>query len=140
MSFNKGVTNIKKRKDATSFIPASSQCNHTHNAFFYFSLSQLWVSACNSLLSLSGNFLILLTPTELQKIHTMLFHIQFLCRLTACFYLCINSKVPPQNLPFNVSLSLIRKDPGPFPGARSCLSASFRVMSLKNHLKSISKS
>lgn len=46
---------------------------------------------------------------------------------------------PPQSLPFNVSLSLIRKAPGLFPGARSCLSASLRVMSLKNHLKSISK-
>lgn len=32
-------------------------------------LSQRWVLACNSLLSFSGNFLILLTPTEVQKIH-----------------------------------------------------------------------
>lgn len=38
-------------------------------------------------------------------------------------------------LPFKVSLSLIRKAPGPFPGASSCLSASFLVMSLKNHLR-----
>lgn len=37
--------------------------------------------------------------------------------------------------PFVVSLSLIMKDPIMFPGPRSCRSASFRLMSLKNHLQ-----
>lgn len=37
--------------------------------------------------------------------------------------------------PFVVSLSLIMKDPIMFPGPRRCRSASFRLMSLKNHLQ-----
>lgn len=38
-------------------------------------------------------------------------------------------------LPFGVSLSRMRKEPIPFPGASSCLSASFLLIPLKNHLK-----
>lgn len=37
--------------------------------------------------------------------------------------------------PFVVSLSRIMKEPRRFPGADSCLSASFLLMPLKNHLK-----
>lgn len=37
--------------------------------------------------------------------------------------------------PFVVSLSRIMKEPRVFPGASSCLSASFLLMPLKNHLK-----
>lgn len=38
------------------------------------------------------------------------------------------------HLPLLVSLSLIRKEPALLIGARSCLSASFRLIDLKNHL------
>lgn len=37
--------------------------------------------------------------------------------------------------PFVVSLSRIMKEPGQFPGASSCRSASFLLMPLKNQLK-----
>jgi len=46
----------------------------------------------------------------------------------------ISSRAQPSG-PFVVSLSRIMKDPTVFPGPRSCRSASFRLMPLKNHLQ-----
>lgn len=76
MAFNKRITNVRKRKDLSlhSFLLLVSVIpyTHIHTHWVVFFLSQLRVLTPNSLLLFPGDFLILLTPTELftQTGHT----------------------------------------------------------------------